>query len=323
VDLIDVNVEEPTPSGESCGDFRTSGLLTCVADGNLPPSNTRSPNQPQNPPAFDTLPPCQAPTLNPPNPQPAMPSPLDNQPRMAYIRSELDSPSWFGSRYLLAEPEAIQREAQRRASIAELAPSYARPNIPELKSDPVIPHSQRHPYASHDQSMSISSLSLSSHLSPPETEVSSFPSAPPTPFFPPARPHSSYGDNRQRASSLMSGMSELGLHEARAHTPEPTYPSSRQEVQYHGRHGAAQNWLIPVDHAANAPEVVPTSHMAHQANTYPYPGLMVSTHDSCLPEVAPAERQSSLPEVIHPRSRSATQELREKRRARLNLIAGG
>lgn len=122
-------------------------------------------------------------------------------------------------------------------------------------------------------------------------------------------------------SSVVSGFSELGLHSPIATTGiSHSFPTPNQ---YH------------LDPEANAPEVVPSSYPLrprYPSRSYPEPAQ--PTPDFSMPQVVPFEQQrhGSLPEVLTKskfdegievvEQKSATKELREKRRARLNLIAG-
>jgi hypothetical protein len=253
--------------------------------------------------------------------------------------------AWSGFPVYYAEPLKKQDSYPNNPGAVELGSYPARPNVPELDTHPQTP--QLHPQAASLSRVSTMS-DLASSLSP-NFNWSFFPSAPPTPYFPPARPHSSYSnDGRQRALSTVSSVSELGAYTEHTMTPMSSSQSSLAAYPQRTRHSSMSNGRY-FDPAANAPEVVSpapplppkisfdTQQQPHQARMHSY--------DSSLPEVVPNHyadftRHSSLPEVVHSHlspsnsstnvhmeqgslHRSATQEQRERRRARLNLISEG
>jgi hypothetical protein len=291
---------------------------------------------------------------------------------------EIDSRKWTAPAISYPEPPPLQRPYQQNSSVVELGSNPASPMIPELSSYPETPQL-------HAQAASLSPIStmsdLANHLSPTYNS-SFFPSAPPTPFFPPAQPSSSGGEGRQRTLSVVSSITELSSNTERTMTSTPNYPPSNYPLSnnppsnyppsnhppssyppysyppsqpastYGTRQSSVSSGLIP-DPAANAPEVAYATpplpprppKMSYNTRQDPHE-RRINSYDSSLPEVVPSShfadltRYSSLPEVVHehlspPNSgnklnaeqgslqRSATQEQRDRRRARLNLISEG
>jgi hypothetical protein len=277
----------------------------------------------------------------------ASPSASNPIPRKEVPVFEMGSPTWTAPAIRYSESPTLQDPHQQSSSIVELGSNPARPMIPELASFSETPRP-------HPQPASLSPLSTMSELAnclSPTYNSSFFPSAPPTPYFPPAQPNTSVGEGRQRALSAVGSTTELSAYTERTMTPTPNDALSQSSSPYWTRHSSMSGVIL--DPAANAPEVAYAApplpprppKMLYDTQQNPYQQRMHS-YDSSLPEVVPSShyaeitRHSSLPEVVHdhlypPSSgsksnaeqgslqRSATQEQRERRKARLNLISEG